>query len=814
MKLLYLNLKQALRNLRRQAWQAGISIAGLAFGIVCLTCSLNWLWTETHHDAFRPGYKQLYVLQTQDSARCNSHFPYNLQPQIDSVLRGIASVGTFQTTGKMKFLHAETEQELGPRSEKSNLSPEAVRQLGIRVLAGSIEEVMTTPGRIALSQTIARQFFGEENPIGKSIKLKDWIYASKPQTVAAIVDDMQGPANVPTNVISGMEGNYGQHDWRSWNYQLLIRTDNPGLTLERLNHMPLPKELYEFLKSSHFRLTPLRTYHKLQQDDPFWQAYFYPLAFLCISILLCIGAAFNLIAVYTSIFLSRLREYMLRMSLGALWRQNAGWLLTETGLVVGMALLLGGIGTEWTAYAFPDLPGGKEHLFIAFLWSAGLCSLLCLLLMAYPLLRIHRSYRRSFSGRSVGQPHTWLLCIQCFVCALLLFVSLGMQGMLKNMATADTGFRRENILRLQTGGYWSADDAEVAAHFSDLFHLIPDEFRKEKAAGIEEVVGMRSDIFNRETRHSFSVEDRHGRIGGEASLAFIELPGSAFRFFGFQLKEGSFPEENIISNRPMQVLLNEKAMQTFHIPRIGTEGYRSGERAASSNSMMISIAEEHILHRPMQICGVMQLRLTDFHSEEEPLALIPVPEDHKCYYVENDAIYVKHAPGRRQEAETAMRRVLKRMGVNEQLIRIQSLDEYVWKSYKDELFYARLLSILSVCSLFVTLSGVFSMLLYSLRLRRRSLAIRRVMGADFGDLMKKTLRPYLLLVALSALAAYPFGAYLMHKWMEYFTYGKQVSPWLMVGIAALILALVTLIIYFQLRRLMREKPIDILRPEA
>ncbi len=106
------------------------------------------------------------------------------------------------------------------------------------------------------------------------------------------------------------------------------------------------------------------------------------------------------------------------------------------------------------------------------------------------------------------------------------------------------------------------------------------------------------------------------------------------------------------------------------------------------------------------------------------------------------------------------------------------------------------------------------MLLYSLRLRRRSLAIRRVMGAHFGDLMKKTLRPYLLLVALSALAAYPFGAYLMHKWMEYFTYGKQVSPRLMAGIAALILALVTLIIYFQLRRLMREKPIDILRPEA
>lgn len=46
------NLKQALRNLRSHGWQAGISATGLAVGIVCLTFSLNWLWTETNYDYF------------------------------------------------------------------------------------------------------------------------------------------------------------------------------------------------------------------------------------------------------------------------------------------------------------------------------------------------------------------------------------------------------------------------------------------------------------------------------------------------------------------------------------------------------------------------------------------------------------------------------------------------------------------------------------------------------------------------------------------------------------------------------------------
>ena len=44
------NFKQALRGLRHQGWQAVVSVAGLAVSIVCLTFSVNWLWTETHYD--------------------------------------------------------------------------------------------------------------------------------------------------------------------------------------------------------------------------------------------------------------------------------------------------------------------------------------------------------------------------------------------------------------------------------------------------------------------------------------------------------------------------------------------------------------------------------------------------------------------------------------------------------------------------------------------------------------------------------------------------------------------------------------------
>lgn len=94
------NLKQTLRNLRSHGWQAGISATGLAVGIVCLTFSLNWLWTETNYDYFRPDYKDLYLVQHDDTASLsysNTYtWPYVVLPvamQLDSLLEGKAEVG-------------------------------------------------------------------------------------------------------------------------------------------------------------------------------------------------------------------------------------------------------------------------------------------------------------------------------------------------------------------------------------------------------------------------------------------------------------------------------------------------------------------------------------------------------------------------------------------------------------------------------------------------------------------------------------------------------------------------------------------------
>ena len=196
------------------------------------------------------------------------------------------------------------------------------------------------------------------------------------------------------------------------------------------------------------------------------------------------------------------------------------------------------------------------------------------------------------------------------------------------------------------------------------------------------------------------------------------------------------------------------------------------------------------------------------------MMLVGVPENHQCDFFEHDAVYIKYEEGKRAEAEAAVRRVLRRFDVPEEKIMLSSLDEYISGNYKEETYYANLLSALTVFSVLITFSGVFSMLLYSLRLRRRSMAIRRVMGAGFRDVFRPQLRSYLLYVVAGGVLAYFPAALLMHKWMEYFHYGETPGVGLMAAIVCGMCVVVSLIVYGQVRRCMNDKPVEVLRPEA
>lgn len=808
------NLKQALRNLRSHGWQAGISAMGLAVGIVCLTFSLNWLWTETNYDYFRPGYKDLYLVQYNDSTRWTVSVVYNVAVQMDSLLEGKAEVGVVGMTAGIQVYPSGRKEDYF-RASSLAASSGMVRALGLTVLSGDPEKALAMPGHVVLTESLARKIFGRTDAVGQTFETSGY-GVDGTQAVGAVVADNEGRTFREYDMLSPLNVQESEREWNAFGlYMVYVRTEEPRVVEEAFSRIYLPQEK-SYWK---FRLIPLRTAHKVGYGESFLHAYFYPLAFTLISVLLLCSAVVNLLAVYTSVFLGRVREYALRRSMGASAWQNAVWMLTEVMPVALSGILLGCVALEWLAHE-GQVPGNLSHVYVCFAQVVGAVLVLVVAGTGYPVHKVRRAYRFTLGGgASAGRSHAWLLVVQCFASAFLLFISLGMQRQLSGMMNQDLGFEREDMLRLHTGRkYWPGE--EEPFDFKSIFYDLPQEFRKEAAAGITDAIALPADIFNRFSRRRINLlteEEWNGkkddRLTPENEIDYMEVPYAAFDFFHLRMARGARLEEQPEQDGVEPIIFNEAACRKFRVGDFRKVNLYVGSDDTGHNIMMYTTWTNHIAGK-LEVKGIMDVRLSDFHEEERPLMWVGIPDRHECRFVEHDAVYVKHAPGRREDAEAAIRSVLRRFDVPEDKIHLMPLEQYMADSYKEETYYAGLLSALTVFSVLITFSGVFSMQLYSLRLRRRSMAIRRVMGAGFRDVFRPQLRSYLLYVVAGSVLAYFPAALLMHKWMEYFHYGETPCVGLMSVIVCGMCVVVSLIVYGQVRRCMNDKPMEVLRPES
>ncbi len=846
------NLIQSIRSLRTLGWQVAISSVSLAVGIVCLTFSADWFWAETNYDSFRPNYKDIYFMHRADSTlkigELSTRYSTNAHTYNGVLeMRKLAQNNSFKLGAYcfMESLHFGIQTFTASENDRKQMfwtlqmDTCAAEILGISALHGNIAEALSTsPDYIIITDKAAIEMFGRTDVVGEIIRHER---LQKNRTIKAVCHAIKGNSNFKYDIIQPIDLHaYNLAD--DYNFASIIRTDNPKRCIEQLsNYKPTgDKHKYYYTDNTYLELKPLRTYPKLWSNEKgtqlqFTEVFFYQIIFTMIAILLIISAVINLIMVYTSICLSRIREYALRRSMGASTWQNIEWMLTGIFPTLLFGCLLSGVIMEWTT-KFADIPWDTSHIFYFYTLVLASTFLLCIIGMAYPIYKMRRAYRASFLGHGDGgRSHLWLIIVQCAACAFLLFISLGMQRQISGMINADIGYEHKNMLRLVTANYnrhFLPEGFNAYYNFDHIFNDLPNEFLREGGAtGIVDVMPMQTDLFNRVAIQSVIVLNEHDYpnranlnlseyFSEEAPLSmgfevyYLELAFRAIDFFNIHTANGVklLPENEHTDY--LQVYLNSEAMKLFAPDGQLRSGYYTYCTVINDGTSNDGRLERHWEERRIRFQDVANLRTTDFFTADVPIMFVGVEELHKCAASKHDAIYIKYAEGRREEAEATVRKVLDKFDVPEDQYLLTTFDDYIAGVYKKETFIANLLTYLTVFSVVITLAGVFSMLLYSLRLRRRSMAIHRVMGATFKDIFMPTLRPYLIYATLGAVAAY-FPAYiLMRKWMEYFHYGETPGVGLMLSILGGMVLIITLIVWWQVSLCMKEKPVEILKPES
>lgn len=354
------------------------------------------------------------------------------------------------------------------------------------------------------------------------------------------------------------------------------------------------------------------------------------------------------------------------------------------------------------------------------------------------------------------------------------------------MKTADVGFETENIYvsqlqksdpnttNLAFKGYQEdcqyRDMDSLKGEWKKLGEIADVTWSENPVLGLGESFGMMTLMVGNET---IEIADR-------------TVSNNFFRFFGVKIVEGKDFEE-VCDESHTGIIINEAALKL------------SKQWETDSNRTNVGVI------------GVAQ----DFHNLPLNNEIDPCLYFAKCNdeHVWNDPyIYIKLKDAGKQDVDPSlvskMDTVCAHMG---HLCPFTSLKDTIDKEYKKEDDFAKLMALFGAVTLFVTLTGLFGMVMLDCTYRRRELTLRRVYGASTGNQLWKMLRNQLILCVVCFGAAIPLAVKFFHKWQEHFAFKSDTPIWVFIAVFLIITLLALAITTWQTLRTLREEPTEVIQ---
>jgi len=771
-------LTVALRNLWKRRGFSLINILGLSVGLTA--CFLIFLYVrfEYSYDGFHDKANRIYrvvadIKTPTETVHANGPaWPAGrvLQrefPEIESAVR-TATVSFLFRKGDIKF-----------QEENSLLAdPDFFRVFDFPLLKGDPKTCLNEPFSVVFSETAAKKYFGNTDPIGQTILLaqKAW-----PVKVTGIMKDLPGNSVISGTVVVSMSTetmhlNQGLEDTWQWFtyhpicYLLLKPHVNPQNLETRFPPLIAKMENEEMRKqqmASTLSLEPLKDIylHSTRDGSKFGNARNVYL-FSCIAAIILLIACINFVNLTTARSVERAREVGVRKVMGALKPQLAAQFAGESVLLCLFAFLLSLLASQLLLPEFNRLSGKTISLGI-FEHPADLGILLAaailigLLAGIYPAL-VLAAFRPSavLKGRfTTGSRGTTLrkalVLVQFSLSIGFIIASIIVYEQLNYMRNQDLGFNKEQIMVIDTEG----DPHRLA--FQQALNNVSGVRSTSMASNVP---GTEQPVVNCQIENA----------KGDMQVANLDSYFADWDYvgqFGIRIVAGRSFSRDFQTDTTQAMLINESAARMF--------GYHSPAQAVGRRFSQFG--------RDGRIIGVMK----DFHfrslqQQIQPLTLRIEPQ--ACYLVS-----VKVATNNLPTTMAAIEKTWKQVVPYRPLL-YYFLDEYFDNQYRADERFGRLFLYFTILAICISCMGLVGLSAYSTVQRTKEVAVRKVMGASVAGIVRLLSRDFLRLVIISFAVASPVTWWIMQRWLTDFAYRISVSwiEFLVAGLLAILIAALTI----------------------
>lgn len=504
-------LKIALRNLVRSRSYAFINILGLAVGLACCILIALYVHHEWSYDKFHDNYDELYrVVETTEidgkfdtyASTYSALAPALLEefPTIKAITHVYPTSGLISGPGNEKY------QESGMIYADSVF----FEMFSFPLITGDPASALDEPLTMVITRDAAARFFGDENPIGKTLRFKDSRNTFDFE-ITGLAEDPPTNSHIQFDYVISYES---LKSMRPWEYN--VKYHPPMYTYAQLQSPDAANQLEgqfaEFEEKyygpgqsdmSSFSLQPISDIHLYSNLQNELSANFditYIYLFSAIAVFILILACINFMNLATARSMKRAREVGMRKTVGASRRQLIGQFLGEAVIMTALGLGIAIVMVEAFIPYFNDFAGKELALDLFSSWQVGVVLLLAMIGVglfsgSYPAF-----YLSSFKpivtlkgdnnreGSATASFRKGLVVFQFFVSTALIFATLVISQQLNYLKNDRLGFDKEQVLLVQIRE--TADQFKVNTLKQEILRVPGVEY----ASGVSGLPGIQSGI--------------------------------------------------------------------------------------------------------------------------------------------------------------------------------------------------------------------------------------------------------------------------------------------------------------------------------
>lgn len=756
-------LIEVLRRLRAHPVPTAVSLVSLSVAFAVAVLVGEYAYHETTFDAFHEeaGSVRRVVISTPDAPRPSAELPAGVGEVLAEGVPGVGAVVRIRPAATA--LRVEGGGGLSAQRRQDILFADGAfgRVFSFPAVAGDLDG-LARPGTVVLTETAARELFGDANPVGETLTLESVL----PLDVVAVVADPPSRSSIPFGLVASMDGYaalaaakgfpLGERAvWDQYAYVTYVKLSDP-----RTDPLALADAAAQAvavragtraISTRAFAFEPL-TDARLHSDvvdglaTPGAPTYIAVLLGVAGLLLLVAGATYANLTVARS--LRGTREVGVRQALGATPRAVATQYLVEAIVLSAGALLVGLAVARLTLPAFRaaiDVPVeiryGSPVIWLGLLVLVAGTGLAA---GAYPATVLSRlSPDAALRGRSVlagARLRKALVAFQFAATVFLVSCSAVLSAQLYHLRTAPLGYEPGEVVVVPLRPGPTADHADVLLQ---AFEALPEVAMATAGTAVPTAFG-----------EADGSVDRIGEAGFGTGNGLMQVEGADARYpetLGLRVVAGRFLRDTA-ADSGHAVVINEAAARALGwTDPVGRQlSYWGGD--------------------PRTVVGVV----ADFYQASPRTPPDPV------VFAPRSEMWAEHVAVRLRPGVTgglaALEGVWAQFAEGEPF-EARFLDDAVAEQTAEEARLASAFGGFALVAVLIACLGLASLVAFAAERRTREIGVRTALGATDWDVAALLGSEFVPLLALGFGLAAPAAVWVAERWLDGFASRMDLTPW-------------------------------------